>query len=71
MERNRVTAKALRQMAVGETAVFSLPDASAINTGKSIAYRLVPVLRCRFKATSDFTNNTLTLTKLPYDERPD
>lgn len=67
MTKDKVTSEALRKMEVGETAIFSLPDASAINSGKAIAYRLGPVLRCRFRAASDFINNTLTLTKLPYD----
>lgn len=67
MEKNKVTTEALRKMQVGETIVFALPDASAINTGKAIAYRAKHILRCQFKAASDFANNTLTLTKLPYD----
>ncbi|MCM1022291.1 MAG: hypothetical protein NC403_08815 [Muribaculaceae bacterium] len=69
MEKNKVTTEALREMQVGETIVFALPDASAINTGKAIAYRARHVLRCRFRAASDFVNNTLTLTKLPYDAK--
>lgn len=71
MENNKVTTKALRKMEMGETITFVLPDANAINTGKATAYRLVPILRCRFKAMSDFINNTLTLTKLPYDTGTD
>lgn len=67
MEKNRVTTEALRNMEVGETLVFNLPDASAINTGKAIAYRVCHVLRCKFKSISDYANNTLTITKLPYD----
>lgn len=67
MIKDKVTSEALRKMEVGETVVFGLPDASAINTGKAIAYRLGPMLRCKFRAASDFINNTLTLTKLPYD----
>ncbi|MCM1020861.1 MAG: hypothetical protein NC403_01490 [Muribaculaceae bacterium] len=71
MEKNKVTTETLREMQVGETIVFVLPDASAINTGKAIAYRLGPMLRCRFRAASDFVNNTLSLTKLPYDTERD
>lgn len=71
MEKNKVTTEALREMAMGETVVFALPDAAAINTGKAIAYRVRHVLQCRFKAASDFVNNTLTLTKLPYDTERD
>lgn len=71
MEKNKVTTKALREMAAGETKIFVLPDASAINTGKAIAYRLGPVLHCRFRAVSDYVYNTLTLTKLPYDKERD
>lgn len=71
MEKNKVTTETLREIQVGDTIVFALPDASAINTGKAIAYRLGPILRCRFRAASDFVNNTLTLTKLPYDTERD
>lgn len=68
MTEKRVDTKTLREMEEGETREFKLPDAPAINSGKAIAYRLVPILRCRFKAESDFINNTLRITKLPYDK---
>lgn len=64
---DKVTSETLRKMDIGETIMFELPNAASINSAKASAYRLVPILRCRFRAVSDFINNTLTLTKLPYD----
>ena len=55
-------------MAVGDTVTFELPDADAINTGKTIAYRLQHSLHCKFSAVSDYGNNKLTITKTPRDE---
>ena len=52
-------------MEMGETITFRLADANAINTGKAIAYRLQNSLGCKFSAESDFSNNTLTITKNP------
>lgn len=63
MEKRKVTSEALRKMEIGQTLTFDLPDADAINTGKSIAYRLRHSLRCKFSATSDYVNNRLTITK--------
>lgn len=63
MEKKKVTSEALRKMKMGQTITFELPDADAINSGKAIAYRLQNSLRCKFSATSDYTNNRLTLTK--------
>lgn len=63
MEKNKVTSEALREMQIGQTLTFDLPDADAINTGKAIAYRLQNSLGCKFSAVSDFANNKLTITK--------
>lgn len=63
MEKKRVTSEVLRQMEVGESITFELPDADAINSGKAIAYRLQNSLRCKFSAISDYVNNRLTITK--------
>lgn len=68
---DKVTTEALRAMAMGETKVFHLPDSDAIDSGKALAYRIIHSERCRFKASSDYTEMTLTLTKLPYNyDRP-
>lgn len=66
--KEKVTCEALRKMAVGDTVTFELPDADAINTGKTIAYRLQHSLHCKFSAVSDYGNNKLTITKTPRDE---
>lgn len=63
MEKKKVTSEALRKMEIGRPVTFELPDADAINSGKSIAYRLQNSLRCKFSAVSDYANNRLTLTK--------
>lgn len=68
MEKKKVTSDALRQMKIGRTETFDLPDrepatSRAANTGKAIAYRLQRELGCKFKAVTDFDNKTLTLTK--------
>ena len=47
-----VTSAALRDMAIGESRTFKLPDhepylSRAVNNGKSIAYRLQRELECR------------------------
>lgn len=57
----------LRAVPMGATIVLSLPNARAIDSYKSIAYKLRHELECRFKAKSDFANRRLTLTKLPYE----
>ncbi|MDO5395804.1 MAG: hypothetical protein Q4F07_07560 [Bacteroidales bacterium] len=62
-EKDKVTRKALRDMAIGETRTFNLPDADAINSGKTLAYSLQHSLGVKFSAVSDFANNTLTITK--------
>ncbi len=68
MNERKVTSDALREMALGETRVFVLPRqepglSQAANSGKTLAYRLQRELCCKFAATTDFDNATLTLTK--------
>ena len=63
MEKKKVTSEALRQMEIGQTVTFELPDADAINSGKAIAYRLQNSLCCKFSAVSDYANNRLAITK--------
>lgn len=55
----------LRDMAMGQTQAFKLASSMAINSRKTIAYRLQHDLGCKFRAESDFTNLVLTITKLP------
>ena len=59
----RVTRDALRAMGYGETRVFNLPDAQACDNGKSTAYQMQNILRCRFTVSTDYVNNRLTITK--------
>lgn len=70
MEKDKVTSEALRGMETGETRVFALPgrepDTSrAANSGKALAYRLQRELGCKFTASTDYDNKTLTITKNP------
>ena len=59
----KVTRDALRAMAVGETRTFELPDAQACDNGKSTAYQMQNLLRCRFSVSTDYVNNRLSITK--------
>lgn len=61
----KVTTDDLRALREGETMVFKVADADAINCGKALAYRLQRIIGCKFKAASDYDNNRLTITKLP------
>lgn len=68
MEKKKVTSDALRKMEIGQTVTFELPDSEprlsrAVNSGKSLAYRLQRELGCVFSAQTDFDNATLTITK--------
>lgn len=64
----QVTSKALRGMAMGEIKPFALPErepntSRAANSGKALAYRLQRELGCKFTASTDYENKTLTITK--------
>ena len=59
----RITRDALRAMSIGETRSFKLPDAQACDNGKSTAYQMHNVLRCKFSVQTDYSENTLTITK--------
>lgn len=65
MKKERITTDALRAMALGQTRTFELPDAAAIEAGKTLAYREARVSGCRFQAESDYAACRLTLKKLP------
>jgi len=60
---DRVTRDALRAMAIGETRSFDLPNAQACDNGKSVAYQMQNLLRCRFSVSTDYVNYRLTITK--------
>lgn len=63
MKRKDGISAKLRQMEIGQTLTFDLPNAGAIESGKTIAYRLQNMLQCQFTAVSDYANNRLTITK--------
>lgn len=65
MEKKKVTSADLRLMKTGQSLTFELPDARAIDSGKSLAYRLQHSEGCRFTAESDYVNNRLTITRCP------
>lgn len=65
MVTDKVTVKELREMKIGQTLPFDLPTSNAIDSGKSLAYRLQHSLRCKFSVVSDYDNNILTIKKLP------
>lgn len=68
MEKKKVTSDALRKMEIGQTVTFELPSkepylSRAVNSGKSIAYRLQRELCCKFTTLTDFENARLIITK--------
>lgn len=60
----KVTMSTLREMRIGETRRFTLPTAAACNSGKSTAYQAQHLIRCQFKMATDYSTNTLAITKL-------
>jgi len=65
MKKDKVTSEDLRKLVEGQAETFELPDAAAINSAKSNAYRMQHLLKCRISASSDYEKNTLTLKRLP------
>lgn len=61
----RVGTAQLSQIPLGGYRTFRVPDARAIFTAQVQAYRLARVLGCRFSASADFVNNTITITRMP------
>ena len=60
----RVTRDLLRDIKEGETVKAVLPDAKAIDSGKSTAYQLQNLLGCKFSVNADYTERTLAITRL-------
>ena len=58
----RLTREDLRQMAIGETKEFRLPDAQAIDNAGTTAYQLQNVERCKYSVSKDYQNNVITIT---------
>ena len=59
----RVTREELRNMAIGETRTFDLPNAQQCDNGKSTAYQMQNHLHCKFNVQTDYSTNRLTITK--------
>lgn len=62
-ETQKVTVGDLKAIPVGDCKTFTLPDADAIHSGKSLAYRMQYSLDCRFVCESDFVKKQLTVKK--------
>lgn len=59
----KLTRDDLRSIDVGRTKTFYLPDAKACDNGKSLAYQFQNLLGCKFSVQTDYTANTLTITR--------
>lgn len=59
----KLTRDDLRSIDVGRTKTFYLPDAKACDNGKSLAYQFQNLLGCKFSVQTDYTTNTLTITR--------
>lgn len=59
----KLTRDDLRSIDVGRTKVFTLPNAKACDNGKSLTYQFQNLLGCKFSVQTDYTANTLTITR--------
>lgn len=59
----KVTREDLRNMAMGETRTFDLPNAQQCDNGKSTAYQMQNLLGCKFSVETDYSTNSLKITK--------
>ena len=59
----KLTRDDLRSIDVGETKTFTLPNAKACDNGKSLAYQLQNLIGCKFSVKTDYSANTLTITR--------
>ena len=59
----KLTRDDLRSIDVGKTKTFYLPDAKACDNGKSLAYQFQNLLGGKFSVQTDYTANTLTITR--------
>lgn len=63
MKVEKVTREELRNMEMGESREFELPNAQACDNGKSVAYQMQNLLGCKFSVMTDYTANKLTISK--------
>ena len=59
----KVTREDLRQIPVGGSRTFGLPNAKACDNAKTVAYQLQRVLGCKFSAKTNYEDNSVTFTK--------
>jgi len=52
-----------RSIDVGKTKTFYLPDAKACDNGKTLTYQFQNLMGCKFSVKTDYTANTLTITR--------
>lgn len=64
MKQEKVTRDDLRAISRGETRTFELPSAAACDSGKSLTYQMQNILGCKFTCETNYTENTLTITRL-------
>ena len=58
---DKVTRDDLRSMKNDELRTFDLPDAKACDSAKSLAYQLQNHLKCKFKVSTDYKKNRITI----------
>ena len=59
----KLTRDDLRSIDVGKTKTFYLPDAKACDNGKALTYQFQNLIGCKFSVKTDYTANTLTITR--------
>lgn len=59
----KLTRDDLRSIDVGMTKTFYLPDARACDNGKALTYQFQNLMGCKFSVITDYTANTLTITR--------
>ena len=59
----KLTRDDLRSIDVGKTKTDYLPDAKACDNGKALTYQFQNLMGCKFSVKTDYTVNTLTITR--------
>lgn len=59
----KLTRDDLRSIDVGKTKTFYLPNAKACDNGKALTYQTQNLMGCKFSVKTDYTANTLTITR--------
>lgn len=61
IQTQRVTRELLEAIAAGDERSFKLPGPEAVQSGKSYAYQLQPFLGCKFRCSTNYVDNVLTI----------